>query len=565
MEQFSSTERAAKTIDTLRAIAQGVSERDRERQLSQPEGWLEVSGLIVGEFTALKASHQRAETEGFLIQALELFDSAGLRSPCRAALACLSQVNEQFGPCEAWRSLAARELSKPFTIPALHPPTEALLWANELSCWSAARTLFDENPSILRPLSEAAVRALQRADLSWREAPANVLWRMHRSAAALSAPCLLPNGGFGTECSLIATASRHLTEFLGAILSRQPLHSEPPESPLRPLSYSPTAALDEYIDLTLRERQSELETLVSQGNADLFRARGLEVGDCIGRIISRAPSARAIEQGFSALLEVWQGCWRVLRFSPPAQRESVLSVQASVVSSACAGFLLALEHVGDPCALGDLALSLMQELSSIAEAGVNVPASGMAPLKLVVGRAWERAWRSGYGTDAAESALQSYAEATRLFMQLRFSPRMSLSDAVASAERMAFVRELAPDERGFVELAHGNLAFRASRFQPAYGHFVRAVASFREVIEDPDLPGLHNLTLLAARACKDAAEASLRLGDALRNIYHLNEAADVIESAARLFRVQATRQTLLSKADSYRNEAAAAQKRLQSS
>jgi len=541
-----------------------MSRGDLERQGVRPGLWLEIASSVEGHFEALLSKSGRPQAEQYLEHAHAIFDEIGLRGPCRFALGKLAEQSLQFGVSDAFTSLARRELLKTFDYTQVTDPfLKTLFTSNELRCWSAARELVNSDPALAKEMRTVLLNLVHDIDVSWERAPEKALWQMYDSASQLAAKSpegKAPNGGALAE---IRTAGRYLSDFLFAILKKDDLHSSPEESPIRAISCSATAAVEEYLDLAMPDRQSELERYVATGDAERLTERGTAMVDCLGRSVCRLDSLDEVENVCSSLMAVCRGLWAQLRYTPPSSRDEVLGALALVVTRASDGITLALARHSDSAALVRFARNFEDELAADSLKHLQAPASSVAPLWIVVGRAWEQVWEVKMEQSAGDAALQSYLEATRLLIQRRNSLRGPLSYATSAVERLSSIRPLESQEKGYLELALGNLAFRTGELERAAQHFSSAAANLGSCILDPEVQGLQNLTLTTARAFEDAAETASRLGDLKGQVQHLQGAVRAIESTAPLFKIDHSRRNLLTWADKYRGKLKLAERQLE--
>ena len=535
-----------------------VTPEDVKRQALQPGRWLDAADLVSSRFQKLVKEARLDEAEQYLRLAHSVFNEIGLRGPCRAALSGLAHLALEHDRPNGFKAIAAEELRKDLPIPADYQPfLQVALGAQELQSWVAASRTIDLLPELVTRLSKTLHGLLKNAQVGWVEHPAPIddLKEMRAAADTLTGFSSPYIEECGSDAGRVSALARYLGDSVVALLERTDLSAAEPESPLWSLEYSPQTALEQYLDLTIEERYSDLERFAIEGNQQNFMSVGLKTADCLGRLAALTASPTELKNPIVQLVGFWVRCWKLLNDAPMSLRERMLSAQSMVASTVVDGILAGLPEMDGAQAVEDLAKCVDAILDSRDMKAAKPPPSGLAPLKLLASRLWERVSQLNDDQDAAENALSLSLEACRLLLQQRHPVRQVTADAVATISRLIGIRDLESSERGYLERAKGNLAFRNGDWRKSVGHFTEAALLLKDAASNPSRPGIQNIALSSARSFKDAAEAAMRLGDLDSQVSLLNQAANVLESVAVGFVIPASRENLLSWAKKHRLEA----------
>lgn len=549
------------SLESLAARAHRTTAGDVENQVVEPGRWLDVADTIYRRYQTLSKSGDLVETERYLAQAYDLFNKVDLRGPCRIALGVLAELALRGGPRAEFDSRAIAELTKPFPFSLGEDPfLQTTFAAHELQAWAAvARHALAQDPAIAADLSKFLTSLLHSISVRWREAPERTLEQILTATDHLSTLSSWAPVEFGSDAARISVAASYIAMMVDVLKRRPDLSQEPDESALRPLTYSPQAALEEYMDLSFGDRGASLQSCVERGDAKQFLHQGLEMSSYLGSLFALVGSPQSIQEPFLRAVSMVSNCWRGMSYLSAGGRESFLDHQCRVCADLAAGVLLAAPSMTEVSAVERFAKSLSLLLESSEVRSSKPTPSGLAPFKLALGRLWERVWDLDQDRDAALEAVEANIDACRLLTQQNYAPRHLLVDAVAAVNRLRSLRSLEPVEIGYLELALGNLAFRSSDWRAAREHFQAAGSHLKDEAKEARCLGVQNVTLSAARAFESAAEASLRLGDNDARISSLQQAVNVIESVASHFKVEAARQNMYMRAVKYRGKLHAAQ------
>ncbi len=561
MTNIQPTQNDRSSLSSLAARAQRTTAGDVENQVTEPGRWLDAADAIYRHYETLSMSGNLAEAERYLAQAYDLFNNVGLRGPCRIAIGALAELALRDGPRAAFDSRAIAELTKPFPVSLGDEPfLQATFAAHELQAWAAvARHALAQDPALAADLSKFLGSLLHSISVRWREAPERTLELILSAADHLSFLSSWAPAAVGSEAARISIAASYVAVMVDVLKRRPDLSQEPDESALRPLTYSPQAALEEYMDLSFSDRAAALHSCIERGDEQQFLQLGLEVSGYLGSLFALAGSPHLIQEPFLDAVAMMADCWRGMWGLPVGAKDALLDHQSRVCTNLVAGVLLAAPTMTEVSAVESFAKNLSRFLESAQVRASKPTPSGLAAFKLALGRLWERVSELDQDRDAALEALEANIDACRLLAQQNCSPRHLLVDAVAAASRLRAVRSLEPMESGYLELALGNLAFRSSDWRAARAHFQAAGKHLKDEAQDPHCLGVQNVAISAARAFDGAAETSLRLGDREAQISFLRQAVKVIEEVAANFKVEAARQSLLMRAVKYRGKLHAAQ------
>lgn len=545
-------------------ILSGLAERaekttpgDVERQYVEPARWLEISAAICKGFEQVLSEKGVEDAGSFLKQTYELFFKAGLRGPCRAALGCMARLADEYGECAHFESTAARELSLPVPFGQISDvQLQVSLAAHELVCWKVAQTLIEREPRAARQLLDTVQELIQLVDVRWTTATANSLWQMHAAASAIRNFCAGSRDVVGTEANLIAYATRYLADFVVPLVEKQRVQYVSAASSLRPLEYGVQAALDEYFDLTFPGLAQEMSRCILVGDSERFLKLGQSVANCIGRLLCRVSDMQEIERSCQRLLSLWRDWGSLNQGASGGHVGALMSAQARLVSDSCIPLMLVIRSTTDVEGLRHLVETIRDFFRNPETKEAQVPASSMAPIRLLCGRMWERIAELEEDADAMQQALEHYLEGCRLLTQAPRVEPFVARDLAASIDRVLEGRHLRAWEQGVVSLLNGRRLLGHEYYSEALKHLTRAVDFLREAIDDPEAQGLRSLTFLTTRACEYASQAAEKLGDQQRSIALLHDAASILEHTARHFKVEASRKELLGEAIRYRKKAA---------
>ena len=541
-------------LDSLLEQARQVSASDRATQLFQPDRWLDIQREIIKGSSDLIEAGRLDDASVFLTKVYEAFNAAGMRGPCKAALAGMSRLFEQFQRSEPFSTFALPELAQgALTLPPPYPQEQVTFALYELDAWAAAAQLMPlDTAKLIGCLKDCVLTCVKSADLSWHVVHPRYIWRLHAATEKLldyASSAAITNG---TDAVDLEFSTRFLRDLIFALGGSHELSGQPADSSLRPLSYSADAALEEYLQLALPEEVVRFQSAITQGDAEFVYRKGISMTNYIGQVMCRLDEPAKLEAPFMQFMQVWRECWAQTRFTPRETKNNVRSSLSYFVFSGCKGLSLALLQSHDPHLLKRLVHRIDEFVASPESKDANIPASSLAPIKQLVGRLWEQVASLTNDKLAAEESLDAYLESSRLLAQTRFPLRVLVADVLSSIDRFSSVRPLTPAELGVLEYVRGNQEFRRKDFDSSVRTLTLAIEHLSKALTDRHALGLQNLTFMAGRAHEYAAEAARELGDRARSAWFLRKGADLLEDTAEMFVMPHARQSLLDQSDYYR-------------
>ena len=554
----SSSGHLADKVASLRATAEALTHEDATRS-GHCQG---LSRSIEQDYEEQLAAGSATDAQDYLLAAHAVFRAKGLQTACRIVLGKLARLANEHNLREGFNRAAVQELAADFALSKLDDPADrADFLGIELECWVAARPLLVGNRVMLQKLADIVQQSVRDVDIRWQAASTPHLWRIIDNSSRLLKFAVSELHGNGTEASELALGCHFLGDFASCLVREIDLSTEPEGSPARPLAYPARAALDEFFDLSVPTKMAEVGQYIRLGQVEAVQREGVALADSIGRLVCKLGDAEQAAARFLTLMGGFAQWWHEMLFSPSIHVDGVRAGVSEAIARSCDAFKCVMRRCDDADALGGLALETEKFIDSQDVRALTPPASSLAPLYLTASCFWERVADLQNDRYSADQAFLLAQESLRLFIQQRYSPRMSLADAIDCVERLRRSSDLEPVELGYLELAKGNLALRRGDPKQALQRFKAAITELDASIADPNIPGIRNLTLLTARAYEDAGVAAERMGDA-SCVSYLEGAARVLEEQAQWFKVDRSRHDLLSRADRYRGKAKNAAERL---